>query len=391
MKKVMSFVLVLVMCLLLCACGVSSNAANDFVARIDDEAFNPTSISSGERDRMFEADTFKEAVITKINNDIGIKKTCNFLAKLESMDYKNPDVQSAFADVLENYLTELLSSDDNINQISEYVSALALLPDDSFYYQAEEKFISTVCSLISNNQLTLLRGSGPIENETGKLLVLSNELDRYEYYNETIKAELQSVIQKNIAEWSSDSIVRFVDDVQFWGGENYYFSVIDFFPYDVVKTLAESEGKVLSLVDGYYSENMSEYENVHYWKDPLDNKKYSSGGVGLFEMTIQYTPYGDFMYRDYKYIAYGSSGNGRGDEKELALWLRWQFSGDDNKYNITLFESKDNINTFLNIAKRGNIYCFENSHKELLIAVIEKSMITFVVEDRGVIFSVSYS
>lgn len=391
MKKLISLLLIFALGLSLCACGVSSNAASSFITRVDGETFDPASVSDNERSRMFESDVFKDAVIARLTGDDSIKSVCTFLAKLESMGYENQDVQAAFQDMIANYLNALPSSDDNINAITDLISALRLLSEDSFYNQSEELFVSAVCDLITGNKLTLIRSNKPVEDETGKFLILANELAKCEYDNEALKAQMQAFIQQNITDWSADSIVRFADAVQLYAGDHYYFSPEDFFPYDAVKNLAESEGTLLSISDGFYSQNPDEFENVHYWHDPLDGKKYSSGGVGLFEKTIQYTPYGDFMYRDYKYIAYSSSGKGRGDEIEQYLWLRWKFTGDDNNYNLKVFKSLDNIKEFLSIAKRGNIYCFENSHKELLIAVIEKDLITFVVEDRGVMFSVSYS
>ena len=166
--------------------------------------------------------------------------------------------------------------------------------------------------------------------------------------------------------------------------------LIDFFPYDVFTELAETDGEVLSLVNGYYSENRhdSKYQNEHYWYDPLGKKKYGSGGVGLFERTISYTPYGDFMHRDYSSIAYGSSGSGRGDEIIQELWVRCPNAYSDNYTNVTVASGKDGAIVFLDIAKRGTIYSFGKNHKELAIVVVEKDMLTFSCKGR--FFSVSY-
>ncbi len=397
MKNLVSLFLALVLCLSLCSCGVSPDSAYSFIARMDDKAFDPSSVSSKECESLFKSDVFSEAVIATIKGDIGLYKVCHYLSNLESMGYRSENVKAAFDEVFGACLEGLRFSDDNVDEIIKITRALALFSDDSYYYEGEERFVTVVCDLITDSKLTLIKGSSdePTESAIAKCLYLADDLegDNYwaEYHNEAIKNALQAFVRKYVSELSSDGIAQFINDVQFELEENYYFSIIDFFPYDVFAELAETDGEVLSLVNGYYSENRhdSKYRNEHYWYDPLGNKKYGSGGVGLFERTISYTAYGDFMHRDYSSIAYGSSGHGRGDEIIQELWVRCPYANSDDYTNVTVASGKDGAIVFLDIAKRGTIYSFGKNHKELAIVVVEKDMLTFSC--RGRIFSVSYS
>lgn len=391
MKRAIALLLVCASLLSLCACGVSAGKANTFLADMEDKNFDPDQVSEGTRKKMFESEVFRSAVIEKMSAEEDLHPIFMMISVLEYMGYRDAEVKAALEDILEDYLSGLATSDDNITDIGYYAKMLSILQEDSFYRPDERMLEDTVSYLIENSLLTELLGSTPVESELGKMIRLLKNLSWQCYPIEGIQAVIRPHLAKAVEAWDEDSIVSYVNDVCDYGGAD-YFTPEELYPYDAVRALAESSGTALSLTGGYYSENIANYEDTHYWYDPLSHDQYTSGGVGLFEVTTKHTPYGDFLYRDYKHYAYMSPGDGRGDEREQVLWLRWQFSPEETgNLNREVLKKQEAITDFLNIAKRGRVYCFDNPKKQLLIMVIESNRITFVTEDEEHLYIAEYN
>ena len=387
--KIILFILVCMTCLSLCACGMSSQEAEALICEMEYSnihPFDPAEVSAEVREQIQRSKTFQTAVLSKVNSDMPLRERSYLLACLDSIDYKNESIKAAFDDVLAQYLDSHVyaAHDNNIHSICTYAEVLSLLPEQSYYHPDTAPFVSTVCDLINNDQLTLRMNSGPVENKIRLYGILARDLDQYGFYDETIQAALRSALIEYIMPLTSDNIVQYADVIAEFE-DTYYFTLADVFPYNMVKALAEAEGTVLSITDGYYSENQEKYDDGDYLHAPLGVAG-KWGDPGVFRKHVTQTPYGDFLYYANEYVDYNFD-----DEDTYSLTLRWKFADDDHYAQPTILDDEDEIKTFLRIARLGSIYGFDSADRDLIVTVIERNTITFVAANIArPLFSITY-
>lgn len=250
----------------------------------------------------------------------GLTNAVRLVGYLEMLDYSDPDVNSAFLQLVIDELSGYINADD----FEATARTIHLLDTYGIHTEEiKEKFLT----YLHDTQTLLFSGSGSI------------------------------------------TMFDYSRIVNAWLDGSYYVTILECYPYDEMIAYIQENGQLVVAQDGlggYYDSLSSKYKDESYWVDPLANEKVYKGEVGTYQYTESHSLIGDFRVK-----------------VTSKYWYMTDKSDPNNSLNATLYYKDDyvmgdyqDITIFLGKVTNENCYQIPRDTDKHMFFVLEKDAIT---------------
>lgn len=220
--------------------------------------------------------------------------------------------------------------------------------------------------------LSLCACSGGKGNDIGASNVQENE----------IKEQITAVLKEKEQVFRGNDVAAFANyivSVRSIIESDDSLSVVEFFPYDLMKNFIENNCALVLCEDGaggFYDEHPYGAGD-NYWYDPLEEKTYTTGDVGRYHSRLEPFYYGDLLVFEDEKTWYGT------DADDPNNYLKAELYYQDKKVSKNYLEMQE----FLEYTNSDNTYCAKNGDDNCTLFVLQEGYI-LILQDK--LFMIKY-